>query len=592
MLPVYRMVIVNVVLSSFVLLGFFLYRFVYPKKRFNLFVLLLLISLLPLVSLLRDGVYESGDFNLHIYRTMAFFSNLQIGQFYPSWAGELNASFGYPLFIFINPLPYYLISFFHFLGFSFIWSMKLFLGFSFIFSGLGMYLWIYEQFKNKLAAFTAGIFYLFAPYHLVDLHFRVDVGEVVSYAIIPFVLLFVLRFYKKQHITDALLLSVFFALLIFSHQATALFSLLLIGAYLIFLLCQNKKFSLRFFGQMLFYFTCCLIVSLLLSLPAWLPYLFLTKYTLLQALSHSVTFLSLQELLYSKWRYGLLFQGPRGQLGFLIGYTELLVIFFNIVFLFKKTDGHAAYRKFWLIAVIFYIFFMTPYSNFLWQTLPIIRLAQIASRLLFFVSICTAVLAGLFVLEIKKSKLLIFLLVCVTIASTILNWGNRRVIPTITDATLHAQLPGSTKDGEGLGFLGVPMWQRRMVWMNSAPKSPAVIVKGTGSIKEIKRNSIEHDYLINNKTPVIVKENTWYFPNWRVKSNGKNIPIVYKNPRFPGMITFRLASGKNHVEVFYTDVTFLTYAKIFSMSLFVIILIFLLMQLKLLQRKEYNKPIK
>jgi len=52
-----------------------------------------------------------------------------------------------------------------------------------------MYLWLKTEF-NENSAFVGSLFYLFAPYHLEDLHFRVSVGEVLSFAPLPFVFYF------------------------------------------------------------------------------------------------------------------------------------------------------------------------------------------------------------------------------------------------------------------------------------------------------------------------------------------------------------------------------------------------------------------
>ena len=109
MLDPYRMVIVNLVASAVLLIGLIAYRYVYPRKKINLFAVLLLISLLPIISLLRKGAYESGDFNFNIYKSMSLLTALKDGQLLPGWAGELNSVYGYPLFIFTYPLPYYTI---------------------------------------------------------------------------------------------------------------------------------------------------------------------------------------------------------------------------------------------------------------------------------------------------------------------------------------------------------------------------------------------------------------------------------------------------------------------------------------------------
>src|SRR5258706_7824654 len=162
----YLMVFISGISFVILLLGILFYRFIFPKKKINLLVLLILISILPLISMLRPGDYESGDFNIHVYRIMSFYDSLSEGNIMPSWSEERNATYGNPLFLFNYPLPYYIVSFFHFLGFSFVTSMKILLGATFFFSGIFMYLAMKKIVKNELAAFTAAVFYLFNPYHL------------------------------------------------------------------------------------------------------------------------------------------------------------------------------------------------------------------------------------------------------------------------------------------------------------------------------------------------------------------------------------------------------------------------------------------
>jgi len=90
MLDPYRMVFVNVVTSLLVLSGTIIYRYVYPKKKLNLFILLLIISILPVISIFRTGTYESGDFNIHVRRSMEFYQLLSEDNIMPTWAGNLN----------------------------------------------------------------------------------------------------------------------------------------------------------------------------------------------------------------------------------------------------------------------------------------------------------------------------------------------------------------------------------------------------------------------------------------------------------------------------------------------------------------------
>jgi hypothetical protein len=129
MIGPYWMVFINVIASIALLLGIVFYIRIFPKKKVNFLVLLILISLLPLISILRSGSYESGDLSTHAMLSISFFESLIEKDFVPIWGGEMNATYGYPAFHFIYPLPYYIISAIHFLGFSFIASVKILLAF-------------------------------------------------------------------------------------------------------------------------------------------------------------------------------------------------------------------------------------------------------------------------------------------------------------------------------------------------------------------------------------------------------------------------------------------------------------------------------
>ncbi len=547
MIDPYKMVLVNVVASSVLLLGILFYRNIYPKRKINYFVLLLLISTLPIISIFRKGVYESGDFSLHLYRTISFYNALLEGHFLPSWAAELNAGYGYPLFIFNYPLPYYVISLFHFLGFSYVASMKLFLSSNFILSGLFMYLWTKDIFKNSFAAFTAVIFYQFAPYHLIDLHFKITIGEIVTFTLLPLTFYFVNRSLTKKAANYIFLAGIFFSFLIMSHVVIALFSALLILIYSITLE-NGKNLTRKFFVSL-----SSLALGSILSLHVWLTPFFLSQYTILQKIQlTSIDSRPLWQLLFSPWRLGLLFQGPKGEISHLIGYMHLFVVIVLFILLVAKKipDKSINHIRFWLVSFIVLIFLITPLSNFLWKIIPFIGITG-NHRLLILVVFSASVLAGYLCLLYLKKKKLIYLLIGIAVFSTILNWGNRRVIPEINDTVLFAQVWKSTSKGEGHFYANSKWRDIKDPWFSQRPKNYIEIAKGQGEIKNLKRSSINHAYIAYAKTPLSLKENTLYFPGWQVKVNNKIVPIDYQKT---GLIKFSIPKGLSFIEVSYKDV--------------------------------------
>ncbi len=568
----YRMIFVNILASVILLCGCIIYRYIYPKKKVNLLTLLILLSLLPLLSLLRPGDYESGDFNIHVYRSIDFYNSLQEGQIIPSWAGNLNASYGYPLFIFINSLPYYLVSFFHFFGFSFIVSMKIFLGMTFIFSGIFMYLWTYELFKNKLAAFTAGVFYLFTPYHLVDLHFRASVGELSIFMTLPLLLVCITKLIKQQTLPRLLCTSIATALVILSHQAVAIFSLCLVGIYTLFSLITTKKFHKKTLLMVILAFS----LGIVLSSPALFPYLTYMHYTIASEFN-TVAFTPIHELIYAPWRGGFLFQGPRGELSPLIGYIQLVVIALSgYVLIRNKKRKNYAHRFFWFAVAIFLIFLMTPYSKIIWDTVPLIKLTLISTRMLLLLTVCIAILAALLVLTYKNQKIAIIVVIIITIMSTMLNWGHRRVIPEIDDSVLKSNIGVSTNNGEGWG-IGIPIWQETLDWEKKKPSKNLEVINGKAEIQTLSRSSVTHTYVIYAATPVTVKENTWYFPGWSVTIDDKKTPIHYENPPHKGYINFNIEKGLHYIDIKYEDPSPLHTVKIIALMAWGGVLLMLLL---------------
>lgn len=561
------MVFVSIFSSIILCGGILFYKYIYPKKRINLFILLLLISVLPIMSIFRPGVYESGDFIIHIYRSVEFYRSLIEGHLLPSWAGGLNATYGYPLFIFNYPLPYYVISFFHLLGFSFIISMKLFLAANFLFSGIFMYLFARGLFKNNTAAFVTAIFYQFVPYHLIDLHFKIAIGEIMIFTFLPLMFYFSQKLWEEKNGVWLVLTSLSVWLLILSHVSVAFFAMILLFSYAVFLSINLKR------KQILLSTLAAFILGCLSSIYIWLTPFFLTKYTILQKMkvNDSTYFLHVWELFFSPWRMGLLFQGHKGEISSLLGYSQIFVVIMIIVLLLRKKilGKYKNTLIFWLIVFFILIFFITQYSKLLWEIVPFLNTTGGAQRLLILTSFVSSILAGYLSLHILKKRILLILLIVFTICSTILNWGHRRLITTIDDRQL---INNAWKEKEH--FYANSKWRDiKNPWFLVLPKNHLVISGGNGEIKELQRISTTHTYIVFAKNDLALKENTLYFPGWQIFDNGKSISA---QPDNEGIIQFHLAKGLHVVETKYDDLVIYKLLKIISIFVYISIFTFLL----------------
>lgn len=569
MLDPYRMVVVNIIASTLVLAVTLFYRFIYPKKKINLFILLLFISVLPIISIFRTGAYESGDFNIHIRRAMEFYSLFSQGNFMPTWAGDLNATYGYPLYAFNYTLPYYIISFFHLLGFSFIASLKLFLASTFVLSGIFMYVFSKNLLKNSLAGFTASIFYLFTPYHLISLHFKVTIGEILAYTLIPLVFYFVNKFLVNKKTLYFLLSGLLLGLLILSHIFVAIFLIPVITLYIIF---ETKKF----FKGILYSFG-IVAVSLIISMYQWAAPLIYRQYLFTTAHpidpSKAFYFPNIVDLLYAPWRFGLLFQGPKGELSFLLGYAQLLVILSLLVLTARKKIKKNNKSIIALYLVLFFstVFLITPQSIDIWRLLPIINQAG-SQRLLIIVAFYTSILSGYISIVYLKKPWIVYAFVLFVIGTTMLNWGQRRVIPTINDNVLKRDISLGTRWGD-THFYALPKWVNpKQPWFADIPKYHLEILQGKAAIINTYRSSTKHVYEINAQTKVKLKENTLYFPGWKAFIDKKELNVI---PDKDGIIMLSIPKGSYTLTLNFDDLPLFAFSKLISsISVFIILLYF------------------
>ncbi len=482
---------------------------------------------------------------IHLYRSIDFYNSLQEGNILPSWAGNLNATYGYPLFIFNYPLPYYLVSFFHALGFTFISSLKLFLASNFILSGIFMYFFAKKIFNNDLAAFTSAIFYQFAPYHLIDLHFKVVIGEILFFTILPFAFFAFHKLWKEKNTLWLSLSILSITALIMSHVVIALFTLALLLSYATLLSFQSKT-KLPLLTTIL-----ATIIGSFATSYIWATPFFLSKYTIFKKVAEFYYSPHIFELLYSPWRWGFLFQGPEGQISFLLGYTHIFISVLIILLLIRNKIQKSMRMQivFFLLALFISLFLATSFSRFFWGAVPFLK-AVGSHRLLLLSTFIISILSGYLVLHFKGRRRMIYLLIFITICTTILNWGQRRLISDINDQYLITNLWKSTSQSEGHYYANSILRDPKKPWFSKLPIKHIEILNGKGEIKEFTRNSTNHRYIVNAETELLLRENTLYFPGWDIFIDNKKSTISHDSE---GVISFSVRKGLHFTEVKYNN---------------------------------------
>ena len=146
--------------------------------------------------LITPGMYRVHD-PTHVSRITEMTRSLQAGHFPVRWTPNFGWGYGMPLFEFYAPLPFYVGSFFYWLGFNPIFSLKLLYLIANLLSLFGMYL-LGRKLFGSLGGLVAAASFTLAPYRAVNLFVRGALSEAWGIMAMPLIL------YSLAQIIDTL----------------------------------------------------------------------------------------------------------------------------------------------------------------------------------------------------------------------------------------------------------------------------------------------------------------------------------------------------------------------------------------------------
>lgn len=490
--------------------------------------LLFIFSLPSVLSLFQPGFFLSDDGEWMIIRFSAFHQALADGQFPPRFLGRLNFGYGYPVANFLYPGFMYLAEVPKLLGFGFVDSIKIVLGFSMIASAVFAYFWLLRLF-DKFSALAGSLFYLYTPYHLFDLYKRGSVGEVLTLAVIPFILW---QFERKSFFW----MTAGIALLILSHNTLAVLFLPIIFVYGLL----QKKFSIIVFLLSFF-------VGFLLSAFFWLPAIFELQYTVFS------------QTRVSEWQN---YFSPLN----LIGPSTLVVFLLSaFIFCFSKSSYRTKTAILFFTIGIVSLFLSTSISNFVWRIMPV-SFVQFPFRLLSLGVLSSAFLAALIVYYFKDK---------VKIGASLILLGllGLSAVPYIQPTVFFDKGEGYYATNEATTTVQDEYMPR---WVREKPKerfqSKVEIVEGKGRTDNVSYSSSRRiSFLVLANEKVKARVNTVYYPGWKAFIDGKEQAIDYNNKK--GVIEVEVLGQKN-VEVVFVETGFRLFANLLAFSSFTLLILF------------------
>src|SRR3989344_1331151 len=406
-------------------------------KRFTLLIFVLILSFWAVKPFFAPGFFPMHD-DTQVARVFEMNKSLSDGMFPVRWVSDLGYGYGYPIFNFYAPLAYYIGGFINYLGFDSLISTKIMMILGIFLAGVFMYV-LASRLFGKIGGIIAALFYVYAPYHAVDIYVRGDVAEFWAYAFIPLLFYGLLMTYKENKWRFVVIGAIGYAGIILSHNLTAMMItpfLLIITAVYCYMAYRNKKMPT------VYYLLFTIFLGLLLSAFYWMPALLEMHYTNVFSqigggADFKDHFVCLNQLWQSPWGFGGSAPGCIDGISFKIGKLHMMLSFIGIVGLIwiwvnskkkdffinlKKHNGIIIFTLLSVFGLLISSFFTLEVSKSVWENIPLMAFFQYPWRFLLLVTFFSSILVGfsiwIFEKKVGESKLtkgLFYTGVCVLI---------------------------------------------------------------------------------------------------------------------------------------------------------------------------------
>lgn len=496
-------------------------------------VLIAIFSIPTFIRLARPGIHTTQDF--HFFRLVEFDKCLRDLQIPCRWAPDAGYGYGEPLFNFYGQAPYVFAEVFHLAGISKIDSLKIVFGISLVGSALAMFIFARRLWKSNLAGFISSMVYLYAPYRAVDVWVRGALPEALAFILFPLTLYFLDRYIDEEKARDVLSFSLLLALLVVTHNLSAVMFLPVIIAWVAYKIVRLRK------TKVLLNIFLAGLLSLLLASFYLLPVIFESSFVTLEATTKGYFdfrghFVGLRQLLNSRyWGYGASVFGTQDGLNLSVGHVQWVAPLIVIgVILWKRRLEKYLPALVLVILGWLALFMAHSKSIFIWEAMDFMKFIQFPWRFLGIAVFCFSLAAGLIAkLSGKTGKVAGM---TVVLAAILLNVGFFR--EDIWLGVRDKDLTG------GQTWIDQTAASVRDFWPDFGAEFPREYApdafEGTELIREGSDYAI---YRVGEDTDEVSFPIN-YFPGWTAYENGRRLEVL---PNDNGLITIPDAKDLNIV---------------------------------------------
>lgn len=498
-------------------------------------------------ALFVPGFYGASD-DIHIAWLFELHKTILMGKIPPRFVPDLSFGFGYPLFNFVFPLPFYVAELFHLLGLSLVDSIKALFFISIPISFVFMYL-LLRQFVSRPLSLAGATLYIYSPYRAVDLYIRGAIGEVVSFVFLPLILLSIIKI-NESNLRWVGIGALALSSLVLSHNITAYMLFPFLALFFLMQLFASKQKKAFAVKSVLMIF-----LGLLISIYFWLPAIVESgqmKYdTIFNFVDHFPTIL---QLIIPYWGYGGSVPGPGDGMSFFLGTANLFIIIVGFIIAFTSWSKFSKETKMlvaWaFICIASALILMNYRSIVLWNNLPLLPYFQFPWRFLILTTFSIPILIVLF--DKFKHKTTISIVIIAIALTTSGSYFRPEDFLGRQDSYFlnrYIPIPLASKEYSETQeeYLRLP----KNTQFRPGQNYPLVSATN-GEIKKVERlNDLDTLIIFESTVSATINYNKYFFPGWIAKIDGKQSQIEIGKPF--GQITVNVTAGSHTVKIAFEE---------------------------------------
>jgi hypothetical protein len=489
-----------------------------------------------------------GDSPFLLFRLHQLYAVLSQGVFPARWMPDAAFGLGYPFFSYYASLPYYFAAAFRAFGLSYVLSLKLTHLAGFLVAALGMMAWLRRVAGRDDVALLGSAAYTFAPYHLVNVYVRGDsLVEFWAMAWYPLILLAVWEASPRPSARSLGWVALAYGALVMTHNVSALISLPFVALYALGCALWNVPAGTtsRLSLQRILVLAVGGLLGLALSAWVWLPALAEQSYVQLGEQTTGYFFYGnhfrdaanlVQPGLFFDYDIGHEVISP-----FSLGLVQAALTLIGALILTLQMIRSRRWRRagFLLLGLLLSTLMLTPFSEPVWASVPLLPFAQFPWRFLSIQALFSAAVIGMLAAPIsaapgRRWQPVIVLSLCAALGVTSLGPLRPNFI-ALNDADVTAQRliwyeSFSGNIGTTIRYEYLPRWTTPRPYASDlllAREPRAKFLSGAGEAHRLTAGAAGQTWTasVTGGDPARVALPLLYWPGWEARIDGQLVAL-------------------------------------------------------------------